>query len=643
MKRSWTVGAAVLATGAIGALPGLVGAGSAVAATAGQTTLAGSAPAAAVGPSTGTVAGTQTLTIQVWLTPNLAGATQFANAVSTPGSAQYHQYLSPAAYTARFGATAAQAQAVQSWLTSEGLSQVSTSAQRDYVSATGSVAAINQAFGIVMKQYQVATAVGKTETIQTNDRALSVPSSLSGDVMSVSGLNSTRPTTEHTTPIKTSAASSTDCSGYWGQLVKTLNPPYGGLTQSPYAVCGYSASQLRAAYGQTNANTGVGQTIALIEIGQPTAMFQTLTDYAASNGLPAPASDQFRQEIIGQGGACGNEFDVEEQLDSEAAYAMAPGATQLMVEGDSCNEQLEGVQPLFDADLAVLTGNGSSSSASIVSNSWELGGENFPSIYITTAHAIDLRAAAEGVGMYFSSGDGPGVESPSSDPYSTAVGGTTLGVGATNNRLFETGWSDDYLIKEGGSWVDQGIDGAAGGGPSLLYSQPSWQQGVVPASMSTTPAGAVDRAVPDISADADPFSGMLIGIIEPNANGQPGPYETEDVGGTSEASPLVAGMVADAQQGQSTSFGFINPLLYSAANSNAYNQTLPVTASTPQLDRSAFAPIKLVGVPLLVTLDAQGPAFAEYTDQVTAPGYDTMTGLGTPHGSAFIKALRSGS
>jgi hypothetical protein len=104
-------------------------------------------------------------------------------------------------------------------------------------------------------------------------------------------------------------------------------------------------------------------------------------------------------------------------------------------------------------------------------------------------------------------------------------------------------------------------------------------------------------------------------------------------------------MVADAEQGQPTSLGFLNPVLYSLAGSRAFHDILPVSPSDPQVDRAVytpgetdinkkFAPGFLVGV-----LDAQDPSG---TDQVTAPGYDTMTGLGTPNGRAFIKGLRSG-
>jgi subtilase family serine protease len=159
--------------------------------------------------------------------------------------------------------------------------------------------------------------------------------------------------------------------------------------------------------------------------------------------------------------------------------------------------------------------------------------------------------------------------------------------------------------------------------------------------MSTTSAGAVDRAVPDISADADPNSGILQGVIE-IVNHKP-VYVTFDDGGTSLASPLVAGIIADASQGQSSSFGFINPLLYSLSGSDAYNDALPLSASSPVLDQTAFTPASIAGLPLLNPLDAQGTAYEAYTDQVTATGYDTMTGLGTPDGSNFIYALRSGS
>ena len=100
--------------------------------------LAGSAaPFTSHTRATGMVAGSTRLTVQVWLRPgHLAAAQQYATAVSTPGSKMFHHYLSPDAYTARFGASRAGAAAVRSWLRRQGFTSINTDAQRNYVRAT---------------------------------------------------------------------------------------------------------------------------------------------------------------------------------------------------------------------------------------------------------------------------------------------------------------------------------------------------------------------------------------------------------------------------------------------------------------------------------------------------------------------------
>jgi subtilase family serine protease len=601
--------------------------------------------AAQAGTLVGAVPSSQQLTVQVWLNPDLTGATAFAAAVSTPGNAQFHHYLSPAAYTARFGPSAANAATVSAWLTSEGLSDVRAGSGRDYVSASGPVSKIQAAFQVQIDKYRVKGAKGKSLVIQANGRNVSVPATLAPDVLAVTGLASVPPATTQTT-----AAATPACAQYWTQYVQTFHPAYHGLTKGSLPVCGYSASQLRAAYGATTAATGKGQTVAMIEDEAPIAMFQTLTDYAKRNQLPAPASTQFKQVQATGSGSCGASsaagpsdstddadqmpYSDEAQMDSEAVYAMAPGADQLMVIAGGCDEN----QGLLDAALSVLTGNGAHPSASIESNSWQIPlGTESPQ----TVHAIDLRAVAEGVGMYFASGDAPGLNVTDSDPDATAVGGTTLGIGVKNARLFETGWSDDYAELDSGAWSDLGSGGAAGGGATAVYPQPAYQKGVVPASMSRVTVGkktVVGRAVPDIAADADLNTGMLTGYISSGTDTKPGPYATEVNAGTSMACPLVAGMVAAAQQGQKSAFGFINPLIYGLAGTSAFHDVLPFTATTPQQFRDAYTPASGSDDPAAInTFDAQGPA---YTTQVTVKGYDTMTGLGTPNGAAFIAALR---
>jgi subtilase family serine protease len=110
--------------------------------------------------------------------------------------------------------------------------------------------------------------------------------------------------------------------------------------------------------------------------------------------------------------------------------------------------------------------------------------------------------------------------------------------------------------------------------------------------------------------------------------------------GTSLATPLVAGLVADAQQGQKSPYGFIDPLLYRLARTHAFHDALPMTTSTPQHNRAAYiAPDDTSTSANVDVFDAQKRSD---TQQVTAKGYDTMTGIGTPNGAAFVTALRRG-
>ncbi len=629
------------AAGVVLAAPGVAQAASAI-------LVPGSAPAVDAGALAGAVPASQQLTVQVWLTPDLADATAFANSVATPGSSAFHHYLSPNAYTARFGPSAAHAAAVTAWLTAQGLAQVHAGSGRDYVSATGPVSRIQSAFGVRMDRYRVMSADGEPTVIQSNDRAVSVPASLAPDVLGVTGLDTAAPVTALAAPaaapgpLESKATTTPACSHYWAQYTKSFHPAYRGLAKGSLPVCGYSAGQVRAAYGATTAATGKGQTVALTESEAPAAMLATLKDYAKANHRPAPKSGQFRELQTAAGGTCGasspgaaqaDRYNDEAEMDSEAVYAMAPGAAQLMVVGQGCNED----QALLDAALAVLTGDGARPWASIVSNSWQIPLGEVPA---QAVHAIDLRAAAEGVGMYFAAGDTPGLTVTDSDPYATAVGGTTLGIGAGNNRVFETGWSDDYATLDAGTWTDVGVGSGSGGGTSGAWGQPAYQKGIVPASMSRVRVGkrmVTGRAVPDVAADGDPDSGLLTGYIASGTDARPGPYQTEVNAGTSLATPLVAGLVADAQQGQKSAFGFINPLIYRLAGTPALHDIAPVTASMPQQDRDAWEPASGGASPAVDVFDSQERA---YTQQVTARGYDTMTGVGTPNGTAFITGLR---
>jgi subtilase family serine protease len=613
----------------------------------GQTQLPGSAvPFTSHTPVTGYVPGGQRLTVQLWLKPDVAAAERYATAVATPGSALFHHYLSPAAYTARFAASQAAASQVESWLRGEGLTGISTDSGRSYVRATAPASVINAAFRIRLTLYKPSAAVNAGRyPLRANNGPVSLPPPVAAQVLGVTGLDNANPVLplirENTGPdaVGQSASPAAECSQYYGQRTVSGLPEKYGTTTFPFKGCGYTAGQLRAAYGASYASTGKGQTIALVEQGLTKDMFLTLTDYAKANDMPAPSPTRYAELSLGKN-TCGDQFNDEEQLDVEASYDMAPGASQLVVGGDSCNNGDGGNQALFDADTAILDGADGHPLATIASNSWESGPETQQASWTRIENAYLVRAAAEGVGMYFSSGDAPGVEMPSSDPFATAVGGTTLGIGKSNNRLFETGWSTGvFTLTKNDTWQFQGVPAAAGGGPSLLWAEPAYQKGVVPPAL-TKPLGTrtgAARSVPDISADADGGTGIAFGKLSfPKGGGAPS-YRESVTGGTSLACALVAGMVAAAQQGQAVPFGFLNPVLYKLYGTSAYHDTLPITSHSPASERAMYCSIAFCGVKALITVDDQNP---DWTSQVTLPGYDNMTGVGTPNGPAFIRHLR---
>jgi len=612
-----------------------------------DTTLSGSAaPFTAATHVIGDVAASRRLSIQVWLRPRTDAAQRFDTAVSTPGGALFHHYLSPAAYTTRFGASAGEESKVAAWLRSQGFTGVRADSGRSYVRATGPAATIDKAFRVQLKLYQsTATVNAGRYALRANDRPASVPSSLADSIIGITGMDNAAPVLplqryRYPAQGKSKHRLRINCSHYYGQHVYGGLPRAFGRTSFPSELCGYSGRQLREAYGASYGNTGKGQTVALVELGLATNMFGTLQDYARRNGLPAPSSQRYAELSLGQGTACGDAFDVEEQLDVEQTYNMAPGARELVVGGDSCNEGDYGLQGLFDADLAILDGANNHPLATIASNSWEGNLEVQPTSQTDIEHAYLLRAAAEGVGMYFSAGDSSGVETPSSDPFATAVGGTTLGISRSGGRQFETGWSSGFSFDNNGRWALLGEFGATGGGPSLIWKQPAYQQGVVPKALATAAGdrGGLIRSVPDISAEADLFTGVAVGLIVPQRH-KPPKFEESVIGGTSVASPLVAGMVAAAQQGQREPFGFINPLLYQLSGTSAFNDAVPVS-QLPSLDHGLVCSPFDCGVASLATSDDQSEQMGGYNGQVTLKGYDNMTGLGTPHGQVFIDALR---
>jgi subtilase family serine protease len=613
-------------------------------------TLAGSAaPFAVAGDAMGAVPAGNRLTIQFWLKSRTAAAASYASAVSTPGNPLFEHYLTPAAYTSQFGPSSPEAASVESWLRAAGFSGVAADAGRDYVAGTAPVSTIDSALRTQLLYYRPTAAVNAGGyQLRANDGPVSLPKSVAGSVLGVTGLENAGPAKTYATP-KISVAPgaparkpvSFPCSSWYAQHYARGLPKLYGTTSFPTVICGYSADQLRTAYGYNRHNIGKGVTVALVEIGLTPDMFETLQDYARVNRIESPSASRYAELSLGQGSACGDEFNIEEQLDVESSYDMAPLANQLVIGGDSCNNGFYGLQALFDADTAILNGAGGHPLAQIASNSWEGNDESQPLNLVSIEHAYLLRAAAEGVSMLFSAGDGSGVLTPSSDPYATAVGGSTLGIGRKDPRLFETGWSTALSFDVSNRWLPRGEAYASGGGDSLLWAQPGYQRGVVPTALAKAPGnrGGLVRALPDISADADPSTGMGVGLLSFNAKGVVNGYYEQPIGGTSLSAPLVAGLVADAEQYRHP-FGFLNWGLYRLAGTHAVNDALPITGRSPSRYRGVACDEADCGVLSYFPFDVQSFSMAGYTGQVTRKGYDTMTGIGTPNGQNFVYALR---
>ncbi|MGH3252844.1 MAG: S53 family peptidase, partial [Trebonia sp.] len=585
------------------------------------------APFATVNRATGAVPVANKLTVQFWLAPRTSAAESYATASATPGNPLFRHFLSPAAYTARFAATPEESGTVESWLKSAGFSGVSTNPGRDYVRATAPVSTIESALRVQLQYYRgTRDANAGSFPLRANDRPVSLPASIAGRVVGVTGLDNAAPTMTYAKPGNPAApivpkgvqgkSPSFACSQWYLQHYATGLPRQYGTTKFPTVICGYTPQQLRRAYGYSGANDGKGVTIALVEVGLTPDMFKTLGMYAKVHHIQSPSPRRYAELILGQGSACGDPFNTEEQLDVESSYDLAPMAKQLVVGGDSCNDGDFGLQALYDADTTILDGDGGQPLARIASNSWEGGDETIPVNLLTIEHDYLIKAAAEGVTMLFSTGDASGVAVPSSDPYATAVGATTLGIGHGNPRLFETGWSTGVSAAGKGLWVFQGEQGAAGGGASLLWKQPGYQHGVVPKAMTVTTGnrGGPVRTVPDISAVGDPFTGMTVGMLSFDGHGNVSGYYEQPLGGTSLAAPLIAAIVAGAEQGAGA-FGFINPALYHLARAApaVFHDAEPLTSKLSAGYRGVACDEATCGVLSLTMFDDQSWSMAGYT------------------------------
>jgi hypothetical protein len=249
---------------------------------------------------------------------------------------------------------------------------------------------------------------------------------------------------------------------------------------------------------------GTGQTIAIVDVGSDPDIATDLQTFDAYYDLPNPPS--FQQ--LSQTGSSTNLPGVaagwpgEISLDVEWSHVMAPGANIILF---AASDLYAAVQ-----EAASYPG------VSVVSMSFTISGNAPDSDFVTPS-------GHTGVSFFAGNGDsGAEVPSPAQSVNVVAVGGTNLSLNGSSYGS-ESAWS------------------AGGGGISTSESQPAYQNGIV-SSYSTT-----QRTTPDVSMDAYPGSGVA--IVDSYDSGAAAPWELI-IGGTSLATPLFAGVVANADQGR---------------------------------------------------------------------------------------------
>lgn len=677
-----TLRAAAVTTGAA-LLFAAVAASPAVAAP-GRNALPGSQPAWANAKALRSAApATDTVDLRVYLPwQNQAQAAATALAVSTPGSASYRQYLTPQQFRKQFAPSQSSVGAVQQFLRNAGFTIVDTPSNNRYVSAEGTVAQAQSAFGVTLGEYD---AYGTT--LRAPESAVTIPASLNGIVESVAGLdegadliaptntNGNGPNQVHGAPSAGFRAGQ-PCSLWYGEKTVAMpNAPAYGTSSKPIAPCGYTPAQVRGLYGLDSvAATGAGQTVAFVGATASPTLVQDVTKYSSLHGLPAPKITQ----LVAPGvyrlpdtpKQTPGDFYGEETLDAEAIHTTAPDAALLYV--GSANARQD-----FDASVNHIVNN---HLASILSISYGFQGEAVPQGFINSLNNTFIEAAATGIGVFVSSGDGgdevgtfgkPAVDFYADSPWVTAVGGSSASVVPTAaaptglsyasvddpssalnksgwKRSFEVGWqtgldsvtptATDHMsgapYELDGTFktaLPGGFNGGGGGGVSTIFAQPSYQAAAV--------GSASGRLVPDISALADPNTGLLVGQTQAFSNGTY--YDEYRIGGTSVAAPLTAGIAAVANQVAGAPLGFLNPRIYGAyaAGGSGYydvDQADLFGSALPSVLRVNYVDSESAAGGLSYSLRTQ-----ETPNQTlhSTKGYDTATGVGTPNGASFFAAI----
>jgi hypothetical protein len=540
------------------------------------------------------------LHVDVVLAPrDPAALARFASEVSTPGTPLYKDYLPRGAFAGRFGPTPAAIAAVEASLRAVGLTPGAISSDDLSIPVTATAGQLAKAFSTSFERVQVGSRVAYADTA-----APLIAGAVRGYVQGVVGLDDVTVAQPMLVSAKHTAPAATR---HTEPQVDTGGPqPCAAATVEAEEYGGYTADELASAYGFTGLygenDQGGGMTVALFELepykGSDVAEYKSC--YGTSTDVTALTVD---------GGAGTGYGSGEAALDIEDLLSFAPKAAIDVYEApDSDTGLLDNYRAIVDDDTA-----------KVISTSWGECEAQEASGLAADENAIFEQAASQGQSVFAAAGDSGSdgcydpdnddddtslaVEDPASQPYVTGVGGTTTE--AIGPAPAQSVWNDESVS-----------DGAGGGGISENWSMPSYQSS---AAASLDVVGYYDsyssyatcgdsrcRATPDVSADADPYTGLPIYWD--------GGWTV--FGGTSVGAPLWAGLTADVDDSglcNRGSIGFANPVLYAAAGASYGSTFYDVTSGNNWYTA------------------------AEDVYQ-SATGYDMASGLGTPDASGL--ALR---
>jgi len=556
------------------------------------------------------------LSFEVTLAPrDPAGLSELLTELYDPTSPLYHHWLSPAAFDERFAPSPATVAATLAWLRSLGLEASYTSGFS--VSAHGTATQVRAGLGIGLEQYRTPSG----RAIYASRGTPEVPAAIASSVTSIVGLSNAPVAAPAVVPASAGGGGSTVFAkgAAPGAAKPSMRPGLGsavagsqvgnGATPSEVpqttngapAACagatsvantygGYTPPEIGAAYGIdaliADGANGAGQQIAVFELAPSSAA--DVAAFQSCFGLHVPVT-----VVSVDGGGTPDTLGTEEaDLDIEQAAAQAPGAQVLSYEGpDTASGFLDTWQRIVSDDTA-----------SVVSSGWGLCEPLTAGSQFAGLDPLLQQAAAQGQSIFTAAGDSGSedcypvnsstalsVDYPSSNPWVTAVGGTSRSLDGT-----ETAWNGCQGVTAGSGCIEGPVGG--GGGVSQVEPKPTWQAGIpTPAGFSCGANGTNCRLVPDISADAGvPVAFYTNGSWQPQA-------------GTSVAAPLLAGLWADRNSGCGlANSGDAAPTLYRFA---------------PQGYGSAIDDI------VSGDNDVTGTNGGQFS---AGPGFDLATGLGSP-------------